>query len=119
MRRREHGLDRWQALGRRRQSLAGPELSDGVHGLADALDRAIGRVGDAHLLEAQGEARAEGHDQRPGAISSSAEPVMASTTGCRVNGLTAPSATRNGSLTPGSPTRPAMAETKLMASRSK
>ncbi len=66
MRRREHRLDGWQALGRRRQALAGPQLSDGVHGLADAFDRAIGRVGDAHLLEAQREARAEGHDEPTG-----------------------------------------------------
>ena len=33
---------------------------------------------------------------RPGSTSSSAEPVIARTTGCRVNGLTAPSARRNG-----------------------
>ena len=37
---------------------------------------------------------------RPGRISSSAEPVIASTTGWRVNGLAAPSATRKPASSP-------------------
>ena len=56
---------------------------------------------------------------RPGAISSSAEPVMASTTGWRVYGLTAPSAMRKPSSRSSAPSSEAMAATKLTASRSK
>ena len=62
---------------------------------------------------------------RPGSISSSAEPVIARTTGCRVNGLTAPSATRKPASpstrlrSPSPPIAAAIAEPKLTASRSK
>ena len=58
---------------------------------------------------------------RPGRISSSAEPVIASTTGWRVNGLAAPSATRKPASSPSSSAAMAcaMAVVKLTPSRSK
>ncbi len=56
---------------------------------------------------------------RPGAISSSAEPVMARTTGWRVYGLTAPSAIRKPSGVSSAPSSEAIALTKVTASRSK
>ena len=66
MRWREHRLDGRQALGGRRQALAGPELSDGIHRPTHALDGAVRGVGDAHLLEAQWKPGADAHDDATG-----------------------------------------------------
>ncbi|HEY8819126.1 MAG TPA: hypothetical protein VIM25_09945 [Candidatus Limnocylindrales bacterium] len=58
---------------------------------------------------------------RPGRISSSADPVIARTTGWRVNGLSAPSATRKPASSPSSSVAIAcaMAVAKVTPSRSK
>ena len=58
---------------------------------------------------------------RPGRISSSAEPVIARTTGWRVFGLTAPRATRKppSPVSPSSSRARAIEVTKVIASRSK
>ena len=60
---REHRLHRHQAGRGGGDALASPERADGVDGLADALDAALGRVGDAHLGQAQRQPRAHAqHD---------------------------------------------------------
>ena len=66
VRRREHRLDRRQALDRRREPLARPERPDLVHGSAHALDRRVGRIRDPHLLEAQREPGPEAHHDPAG-----------------------------------------------------
>jgi hypothetical protein len=62
VRRREHRLDRRQPFGLRRQALAGPQRADLVHGPAHLLDRLVGVVRNAHLLEPQRETRPHPHD---------------------------------------------------------
>ena len=64
--RREHRLDRRQARRRRRQALAGPQRPDLVHRRRHALDGRDRVVRDAHLLEAQRQARAQAHDDPAG-----------------------------------------------------
>ena len=66
MRRGEHRLDGRQARRGGRQAFARPQEAHLIHRPADALERGVGRVGQAHLLEAQREARAEAHDDAAG-----------------------------------------------------
>ena len=80
--RREHRLDRRQAR-RVADGSRSPAHSARIWSIAceTPLDRGLGLVRDAHLLEPQRQPGAEAHDDPAGRISSSAEPVIASTTG--------------------------------------